>query len=59
MAAWRKEEVDVARQRPEKREATRLGNLLSQMGVYVCIFIKLHITAQSGLVILVIICNSR
>ena len=27
--------------------------------VYVCIFIKLHITAQSGLVILVILCHSR
>ena len=30
MAVWRKEEVDVARHRQEKREATRLGNLLSQ-----------------------------
>ena len=29
MAAWRKEEVDAARHRQEKREATRLGNLLS------------------------------
>ena len=29
MAAWRKEEEDVARHRQEKREATRLGNLLS------------------------------
>ena len=27
--------------------------------VYVCVFIKLHITAQSGLVILVILCHSR
>ena len=27
MAAWRKEEVDAARHRQEKREATRLGNL--------------------------------
>ena len=27
--------------------------------MYVCIFIKLHITAQSGLVILVILCHSR
>ena len=26
MAAWRKEEVDSARHRQEKREATRLGN---------------------------------
>ena len=34
MAAWRKEEVDAARHRQEKREATRLGNLLSQTGVY-------------------------
>ena len=29
MAAWRKEEVDAARHRQEKREATRLGKLLS------------------------------
>ena len=29
MAAWRKEEIDAARLRQEKREATRLGNLLS------------------------------
>ena len=27
--------------------------------VCVCVFIKLHITAQPGLVILVIICHSR
>ena len=33
MAAWRKEEVDVARHRQEKREAMRLGNLLSQSKV--------------------------
>ena len=33
MAALGKEEVDVARHRQEKREATRLGNLLSQTGV--------------------------
>ena len=33
MAAWRKEEVDAARHRQEKREATRPGNLLSQTGV--------------------------
>ena len=33
MATWRKEEVDAARHRQEKREATRLGNLLSQTGV--------------------------
>ena len=32
MAAWRKEEVDAARQRQEKREGTTLGNLLSQTG---------------------------
>ena len=32
MAAWRKEEVDAARNRQEKREATRLGKLLSQTG---------------------------
>ena len=29
------------------------------MRVCVCVFIKLHITAQSGLVILVILCHSR
>ena len=29
MAAWRKEEEDAARHRQEKREATRLGKLLS------------------------------
>ena len=29
MVAWRKEEVDAARHRQEKREATRLGNVLS------------------------------
>ena len=33
MAAWRKEEVDASRHRQEKREATRLGTLLSQTGV--------------------------
>ena len=33
MAAWRKEEVDAARHRQEEREATRLGNVLSQTGV--------------------------
>ena len=32
MAAWRKKEVDVARHRQEKREATRLGKLLSHSG---------------------------
>ena len=30
MAAWRKEELDAARHRQGKIEATRLGNLLSQ-----------------------------
>ena len=29
MAAWRKEEVNAARHRQEKRKATRLGKLLS------------------------------
>ena len=29
MAAWRKEDVEAARRRQEKREAARLGNLLS------------------------------
>ena len=33
IAAWRKEEVDAARHRQEKREAMRLGTLLSQTGV--------------------------
>ena len=33
MAAWEKEGVDAARHRQEKREATRLANLLSQTGV--------------------------
>ena len=33
MAAWRKQEVDAARHRQEKREVTRLGTLLSQAGV--------------------------
>ena len=33
MVAWRKKVVDAARHRQEKREATRLGNLLSQTGV--------------------------
>ena len=33
MAAWRKEEVDAGRHRQEKREATRLGNLVWQTGV--------------------------
>ena len=32
MAAWKKEEVDAARHRQEKREATRLESLLSQTG---------------------------
>ena len=36
MAAWRKEEVDAARHRQEKREATRLGNLLSDGSVKFC-----------------------
>ena len=29
MAAWREEDIDAARHRQEKREATRLGKLLS------------------------------
>ena len=32
MAAWRKEEVDAARHRQERREATRLGKLLAADG---------------------------
>ena len=31
-AAWRKEKVDAARHRQEKRETTRLGKLLSHTG---------------------------
>ena len=34
MAAWRKEEVDAARHRQEKREATRLGKLFSHTEAY-------------------------
>ena len=30
MPAWREEEADAARHRQEKREASRLGNLLSR-----------------------------
>ena len=30
MAVWKKEEVDAARHRQEKREATRLGNLFKE-----------------------------
>ena len=33
MVGWRKEEVDAARHHQEKREATRLGNLLSHTEV--------------------------
>ena len=33
IAAWRKEEEDAARRRQEKREATRLGKLLSHTEV--------------------------
>ena len=33
MAAWRKIEVDAVGHRQEKREVTRLGNVLSQTGV--------------------------
>ena len=31
MAAWRKEEVDAVRHRRERREATKLEKLLSQI----------------------------
>ena len=34
MAAWRKEEVDAARHRQEKREATKSGKLLSHTKAY-------------------------
>ena len=43
MAAWRKEEVDAARNRQEKREATRLGNLSSHTEVWN--FAKRHLLA--------------
>ena len=33
MAAWRKEEVDAAKHRQEKKEATRPGKLLSHTKV--------------------------
>ena len=32
MAAWRKEKIDAARHRQEKREATRLGRLFIAHG---------------------------
>ena len=34
MTAWRKEELDTARYRQEKRELTRLGKLLSHTKAY-------------------------
>ena len=34
MTAWRKEEVDADRHRDKKREATRLGKLLSYTEAY-------------------------
>ena len=34
-------------------------DIINSVCVCVCVFIKLHITAQSGLVILVILCHSR
>ena len=37
----------------------RVKGKASRVCVCVCVFIKLHITAQSGLVILVILCHSR
>ena len=40
MATWRKEEVDAARHSQEKREAARLGKLLSHTEAYS--FAKLH-----------------
>ena len=36
MAAWRKEEADAARNRQEKREATRLRKLIVHGSVEVC-----------------------
>ena len=37
MAAWRKEEVDAARHRQEKREVTKLGKLfIAQESVEYC-----------------------
>ena len=40
MAAWRKEEVDAAKHRQEKREATRLGKLSSHTEAWN--FVKRH-----------------
>ena len=40
-----------------KDKSERTG--LRRVSVCVCVFIKLHITAQSGLVILVILCHSH
>ena len=37
----------------------RHSNVGAYVRVYVCVYIKLHITAQSGLVILVILCHSH
>ena len=34
MAAWRTEEIDADRHRQEKREATRLGKLVSHTEAY-------------------------
>ena len=42
------------------KEVAKMGRSVVTTGqVCVCVFIKLHITAQSGLVILVILCHSR
>ena len=50
MAAWRKEEVDAARHHhhQEKREATRLENLLSQTGVEARLFNVKNTTAAAA-----------
>ena len=44
MATWRKEEVDTARHRTGKREATRLGKLLSHTEAWN--FVKRHPSAK-------------
>ena len=62
-------ELTPFQNRSSRRRRTRgfmvQGNKSCEFGslqdeyVCVCVFIKLHMTAQSGLVILVILCHSR
>ena len=48
MAAWREEEEDATRHRQEKREATRLGNLLLHTEAYVCMYVWSSHIAEYG-----------